>query len=71
MTECTLFRGGEPYEYRLANADPGLKRVGIARGAQGNAALAVAVLITQWRASNSVRPSGARMAFKLAPPAPA
>jgi len=56
MTECTLLPGGVPYEYPLANADPGLKRLAMARGARGNLSLGVAPLIMRWRRSDGVRP---------------
>jgi hypothetical protein len=56
MTECTLLPRGVPYEYPLANADPGLKRLAMGGGARGKLSLAVTLLITWWRTSNGVRP---------------
>ena len=56
MTECTLLPRGVPDEYPLAKADPGLKRLAMGRGAQGNLSLAVTLLIPWWRTSDGVRP---------------
>jgi CelD/BcsL family acetyltransferase involved in cellulose biosynthesis len=45
MREYRFLRGGEPYKYRLATADPGLETVAVGRGPLTDAALAMSLVV--------------------------
>jgi CelD/BcsL family acetyltransferase involved in cellulose biosynthesis len=42
VAEYRFLRGGEPFKYRFANADPGLQVVAVGRGMTGRVAVAIA-----------------------------
>jgi CelD/BcsL family acetyltransferase involved in cellulose biosynthesis len=55
VSEYRFLRGGEPYKYRFANADPGLQVVAVGNGVPGRAAVAVAGVLAQTRLRSLVR----------------